>query len=81
MTWLELLAVVAAGAGAGLINTVVGSGTLITFPTLLALGVPPVVANVSNTIGLAPGSVSGALAMRPELAGQRPRLIRFGRPR
>ena len=77
MTWLELLAVVAAGAGAGLINTVVGSGTLITFPVLLALGVPPVVANVSNTIGLVPGSVSGVLATRPELVGQRERLIRL----
>jgi uncharacterized membrane protein YfcA len=78
VTWLELLAVVAAGAGAGLINTVVGSGTLITFPVLLALGLPPVVANVSNTIGLAPGSLSGVLAMRPELAGQRTRLLRLG---
>ena len=78
MTWLELLAVFAAGMGAGLINTVVGSGTLITFPVLLALGFPPVVANVSNTVGLAPGSVSGALSMRPELAGQRDRLVRLG---
>ena len=78
MTWLELLALLGAGAAAGLINTVVGSGTLITFPTLLALGLPPVVANVSNTVGLAPGSLSGALSMRPELAGQRPRIIRLG---
>jgi uncharacterized membrane protein YfcA len=78
VTWVELLAVVAAGAAAGLINTVVGAGTLITFPTLLALGVPPVVANVSNTIGLAPGSLSGALSMRPELAGQCERVIRLG---
>jgi uncharacterized membrane protein YfcA len=78
VTWLELLAVVAAGAGAGLINTVVGSGTLITFPVLLALGLPPVVANVSNTIGLVPGSLSGVLAMRPELVGQRTRLLRLG---
>ena len=78
MTWLELLAVFAAGMGAGLINTVVGSGTLITFPVLLALGFPPVVANVSNTVGLAPGSVSGALSMRPELTGQRNRLVRLG---
>lgn len=78
MTWLELLAVFAAGMGAGLINTVVGSGTLITFPVLLALGFPPVVANVSNTVGLAPGSVSGALSMRPELTGQRNRLMRLG---
>jgi len=78
VTWLELLALVGAGAAAGLINTVVGSGTLITFPTLLALGVPPVIANVSNTVGLAPGSLSGALSMRPELSGQRDRIIRLG---
>src|SRR3954469_13000644 len=61
-----------------MINTVVGSGTLITFPILLAMGVPPVVANVSNTIGLAPGSLSGALSMRAELAGQRQRVLRLG---
>ena len=78
MTWLDLLILVGAGAAAGLINTVVGAGTLITFPTLLALGVPPVVANVSNTIGLAPGSLSGALSMRAELAGQRDRVVRLG---
>ena len=58
--------------------TVVGSGTLITFPTLLAIGVPPVTANVSNTIGLVPGSLSGAIGYRRELAGQRHRLVRLG---
>jgi uncharacterized membrane protein YfcA len=63
---------------AGTINTVVGSGTLVTFPTLLAFGIPPVTANVSNTIGLTPGSVSGAIGYRAELAGQRSRLIRLG---
>ena len=57
MTWLDLIALLGAGEAAGLINTVVGSGTLITFPTLLALGVPPVTANISNTVGLAPGSL------------------------
>lgn len=77
MSWLDLLALVVAGAGAGLINTVVGSGTLITFPTLLALGVPPVVANVSNSVGLSPGSFSGAMATRSGLSGQRNRVIRF----
>jgi uncharacterized protein len=77
LTWLELLALLGAGAAAGLINTVVGAGTLITFPTLLAMGVPPVVANVSNTIGLAPGSLSGALSMRAELAGQSERVVRL----
>jgi uncharacterized protein len=74
----DLFLVGLAGIWAGFINTVVGSGTLITFPTLLALGVPPVVANVSNTIGLAPGSFAGALAMRPELKGQRSRVLRLG---
>jgi len=78
VTWADLLLVGLAGVGAGFINTVVGSGTLITFPTLLALGVPPVVANVSNTIGLTPGSLAGAWAMRPELAGQRRRILRLG---
>ena len=78
MTWLDLLALLGAGGLAGLINTVVGSGTLITFPTLLALGMPPVIANVSNTVGLAPGSVSGAWATRRELGGQRRRLIWLG---
>ena len=73
-----MVAVVLAGMAAGTINTVVGSGTLITFPTLLALGVPPVTANVSNNIGLVPGSLSGAIGYRRELAGQRGRLLRLG---
>ncbi len=73
-----MAAVFLAGIAAGTINTVVGSGTLITFPTLLAFGVPPVTANVSNNIGLVPGSVSGAVGYRRELAGQRGRLLRLG---
>ena len=77
MTALEIAAVLLAGVAAGTINTVVGSGTLITFPTLLALGVPPVTANVSNTVGLVPGSLSGAVGYRRELAGQRSRLLRL----
>jgi len=78
VSWLEAGLILLAGVGAGTINTVVGSGTLITFPTLLAFGVPPVTANVSNTIGLVPGSVSGAIGYRAELAGQRVRLLRLG---
>ncbi|MGO4616650.1 sulfite exporter TauE/SafE family protein [Nocardia sp. 2YAB30] len=78
MTWLEQLAVFGAGIAAGGINTIVGSGTLITFPVLLAFGVPPVTANVSNTIGLVPGSISGVHGYRRELAGQRARLLRLG---
>ncbi|MFE1764518.1 sulfite exporter TauE/SafE family protein [Streptomyces angustmyceticus] len=73
----EAIAVLAAGIGAGTINTVVGSGTLITFPVLLAFGLPPVTANVSNTLGLVPGSISGAIGYRRELAGQRGRILRF----
>ena len=78
MSLLEAIAIGLAGLAAGTINTVVGSGTLITFPTLLAFGVPPVTANVSNTIGLVPGSVSGVVGYRRELAGQRPRILRIG---
>ena len=72
-----MFAVFLAGIAAGTVNTVVGSGTLITFPTLLAFGVPPVTANVSNTIGLVPGSISGAIGYRRELSGQRGRLFRL----
>ena len=78
MSVLEALAIVGTGLVAGTINTIVGSGSLITFPTLLAFGFSPVVANVSNTIGLVPGSLSGAIAYRSELRGQRPRLIVLG---
>jgi len=75
---LQALVIFAAGLAAGTINTVVGSGTLITFPTLLAFGYPPVVANVSNNVGLVPGAVSGAVGYRAELKGQRRRLLRLG---
>jgi len=78
VTLWQMAAVLLAGVAAGTINTVVGSGTLITFPTLLAMGLPPVTANVSNTVGLVPGSVSGAIGYRRELAGQRRRLVRLG---
>jgi uncharacterized membrane protein YfcA len=74
---LEVIAVIAAGFGAGAVNAVIGSGTLITFPVLLAIGYPPVVANVSNNIGIVPGAVSSAWAYREELRGSRPRLKRY----
>ncbi|MFD3701286.1 sulfite exporter TauE/SafE family protein [Streptomyces sp. NPDC058646] len=78
MSIWESLAVFAAGIGAGTINTIVGSGTLITFPVLLATGLPPVTANVSNTLGLVPGSISGAIGYRKELQGQGSRILRLG---
>ncbi|KAB2811493.1 sulfite exporter TauE/SafE family protein [Pimelobacter simplex] len=77
MSPLEAAAILLAGVGAGTINTVVGSGTLITFPTLLALGVPPVTANMSNSLGLVPGGVAGAIGYRRELTGQRGRVLRL----
>ncbi len=70
----ESLLVLFAGLVAGTINTIVGAGTLVTFPVLLAVGLPPVTANVSNTVGLVPGSFSGAWGYRRELAGQGRRL-------
>jgi uncharacterized membrane protein YfcA len=75
--WQGLLVFVA-GIWAGTINTVVGSGTLITFPVLIGVGIPPVTANVSNSVGLFPGSLVGAWGYRRELAGQRDRILRMG---
>jgi uncharacterized membrane protein YfcA len=72
---LHAVAIFAAGIAAGTINTVVGSGTLITFPVLLGFGYAPVTANVSNTVGLVPGSVTGAVGYREELRGQRRRAL------
>jgi hypothetical protein len=74
----EAVAILAAGTAAGGVNAVVGSGSLITFPTLLAFGYPPVIANVSNNVGLVPGNLSGGFGYRRELEGQRGRLIRLG---
>jgi uncharacterized protein len=73
-----ILAILSAAIAAGAINAIVGSGSLITFPTLLAFGFAPVVANVSNNIGLVPGNVSSVVGYREELSGQRGRLIRLG---
>jgi hypothetical protein len=75
---LQAFVIFAVGLAAGTINTVVGSGTLITFPTLLAFGYPPVLANVSNNVGLVPGVASGVHGYRAELVGQRRRVIRLG---
>lgn len=74
VTPFEVIAILVAGVGAGAINAIVGSGTLITFPTLVAFGFPPVTATMSNAIGLVAGGVSGTWGYRRELAGQGPRL-------
>lgn len=75
MTGQEMAWLFAAGFAAGGINAAVGSGTLITFPTLLAMGVPPVIANGTNCLGLVPGSASGAYAFRDVLDR---RVLRWG---
>jgi hypothetical protein len=75
--FLDALLILFAGLWAGAINTMVGSGTLVTFPVLLGLGYAPIVANMSNNVGLVPGSVSGTLGYRAELRGQGPRAIRL----
>lgn len=62
--------IVLAGFAAGAINSVVGSGTLITFPTLVTLGLPPVTATMSNAVGLVPGGVTGTWGYRAGLSGQ-----------
>ncbi|WP_228942249.1 sulfite exporter TauE/SafE family protein [Nocardioides sp. Leaf374] len=67
MSGLEQLAVLAAGLGAGVLTSTVGVASLLSFPVLLAVGLPPVVANASNTVGLLPGAVSGSLGYRAEL--------------
>jgi hypothetical protein len=74
---LDLVAAGAAAVAAGAVNALAGGGSLITFPTLVALGVPAVAANVTNTVALCPGYLGGALAQARDLAGQRARLARF----
>jgi uncharacterized membrane protein YfcA len=68
---LRLLLLGGVGLVVGAINTVAGGGSLISFPTLLALGYSPLVANVTNTFGVFPSSAGGALGYRRELSGQR----------
>jgi len=78
MSGPDVLLVLGAGLFAGLINAIVGSGSLLTFPVLLAIGYSPIVANVSNTVGMAFGNVSGVVGYRRELAGQRSRMLGLG---
>jgi len=77
MSGLDAALVLLSGVAAGAINAVVGAGTLFTFSTLVLLGFPPLTANVSNTVGLVPGSVASSVGYREELQGQRSRLRRL----
>jgi uncharacterized protein len=78
MTLLQALALAAAGLAAGTTSAMAGGASIITFPVLLAMGVPPLTANVTNTVGLAPIVIGAAAGSAPELHGQRPRLRRLG---
>lgn len=73
----EIILILLAGVGAGAINAAVGSGTLITFPALVAFGVPPVTATMSNALGLIPGGIASSFGYREEIRGQGKRLLKL----
>lgn len=75
---VEALLLAAAGVAAGAVNTVAGGGSLITFPALLAVGYPPLAANVTNAVAVLPGYVGGSIGYRRELRGQTPRIRELG---
>lgn len=74
---LDLVVAAGAGVAAGFLNAIAGGGTLVSFPALTAIGIPAVDANLTNTVALSPGFLSGTLAQRRDLAGQRGRLMRL----
>lgn len=71
LTGVDYVAIGVAGLLAGAVNSVAGGGTLISFPVLIALGIPPVAANVTNSVALCPGFIGGTLAQRRDLSGQK----------
>lgn len=73
----EALLLAGAGVVAGTVNTIAGAGSLLTFPALLGAGLSPLAANVTNCLGIIPGSIGGAYGMRDQLAGLRPVLLRL----
>jgi uncharacterized membrane protein YfcA len=77
LTPAELALATLAAVAAGATNALAGGGTLITFPTLTALGLPAVAANVTNTLAVAPGALGGLFAQRAELRGQAARVVRL----
>jgi len=68
---IEIALVLGAGVTAGMVNVVAGAGSLLTFPILVAVGLPPLAANVTSDIGVVPGNVSGVVGVRGGLRGQR----------
>lgn len=75
MTFWDLVIAAVAAIGAGAVNAIAGGGTLISFPVLVALGVPPVAANVTNAVALCPGYFGATIAQLPDLKGQRGQLL------
>lgn len=75
MTFWDLAVAALAAVGAGLINALAGGGTLISFPVLVAVGVPPVAANITNAVALCPGYFGATIAQLPNLKGQRAQLM------
>lgn len=73
--WYHFILVGIAAIGAGFVNALAGGGTLITFPTLIAVGMPSIPANMTNTVALLPGYLGGSIAQRKDLVGQRKRLL------
>jgi len=78
VTVIEVLALVAAGAVAGIVSTVVGLASVVSYPALLAIGLPPLAANMTNTVSLLFTGVGAAVGSRPELTGQAARVRRLG---
>lgn len=77
MSALEFALLVLAGVGGGLVGSVVGLASLVTYPALLAAGLSPVTANVTNTVALVASGIGSSVSSRPELSGQRARLVRL----
>jgi hypothetical protein len=78
MTGVELVVVGVAAVAGGFVNALAGGGTLITFPVLIAVGIPAVAANVTNTVALCPGYLGGTLAQLKDLRGNKQRLYILG---
>ncbi|QSB06433.1 sulfite exporter TauE/SafE family protein [Natronoglycomyces albus] len=77
MDVIVVLVLLAAGVGAGMVNALAGGGSLISYPALLAVGVPPISANVTNSVSVAPGYVGSVIGSRSQLKGQRQRIIKL----
>lgn len=75
LTFVDLGLLLLAAIGAGFFNALAGGGSIFTFPVLIAVGIPPVAANVTNTIALCPGYFGGVAAQRKDLANQEGRLL------